>query len=238
MFRYIALLAVLSALSISSFAQAPGGLKGIVIDPSGALVPGAHVRVTSPDGAVREAISRGDGSWTLMGLAPGKYSIRASAAGLFQPEATTVEIAGAVAILNLTLRIVVENTQVTVQDQVGLNQISTDPSQSAAAIVINGDALDALSDDPDDLVADLQALAGPAAGLNGPQFFIDGFTAGDAVLPSKASIREIRINQNPFAPDVDAIGYGRIHEIFTKPGHRQVPRPAVLRLRKRHLQLP
>ena len=68
-------------------------------------------------------------------------------------------------------------------------QVTTDPAQNVSALVLTGDSLDALADDPDDLVADLQALAGPAAGLNGPQFFIDGFSAGDAVLPAKQSIR-------------------------------------------------
>lgn len=38
-----------------------------------------------------------------------------------------------------------------------------------------------------------------------------------AKSPPKDSIREIRINQNPFAPEYDRLGYGRI-EIFTKPG--------------------
>src|SRR5207249_184584 len=72
-----------------------------------------------------------------------------------------------------------------------------------------------LSDNPVDLATDLQALAGPAAGPNGRSIFIDGFSGGD--LPAKNSIREIRINQNPFSPEYDRLGFGRI-EIFTKPG--------------------
>jgi hypothetical protein len=36
-------------------------------------------------------------------------------------------------------------------------------------------------------------------------------------LPAKESIREIRINQNPFSAEYDKLGYGRI-EILTKPG--------------------
>ena len=59
------------------------------------------------------------------------------------------------------------------------------------------------------------ALAGPSAGPNGGQIYIDGFTAGQ--LPPKSSIREIRINQNPFSAEYDKLGYGRI-EVFTKPG--------------------
>ena len=72
-----------------------------------------------------------------------------------------------------------------------------------------------LPDDPDELLTDLQALAGPSAGPNGGQLYIDGFTAGQ--LPPKSSIREIRINQNPFSAEYDKLGYGRI-EVFTKPG--------------------
>lgn len=66
-----------------------------------------------------------------------------------------------------------------------------------------------------ELQNELTALAGPAAGPNGAQIFIDGFTGGQ--LPPKSSIREIRINQNPFSAQYDKLGYGRI-EILTKPG--------------------
>ena len=78
-----------------------------------------------------------------------------------------------------------------------------------------GQRLDALSDDPDELSNELQALAGPSAGPNGGQIYIDGFTGGQ--LPPKSSIREIRVNQNPFSAQYDRLGYGRI-EILTKPG--------------------
>ncbi len=72
-----------------------------------------------------------------------------------------------------------------------------------------------MPEDPDDLAAALQALAGPSAGPNGGQIYIDGFTGGR--LPPRASIREIRINQNPFSAEYDRLGFGRI-EILTRPG--------------------
>ena len=81
--------------------------------------------------------------------------------------------------------------------------------------MLKGSDLDALSDDPDELSSELTALAGPSAGPNGGQIYIDGFTGGQ--LPPKSAIREIRINQNPFSAEFDKIGYGRI-EILTKPG--------------------
>jgi hypothetical protein len=62
-------------------------------------------------------------------------------------------------------------------------------------------------------------LAGPSAGPSGAQIYIDGFTGGQ--LPPKSSIREIRINQNPFSAHFDKLGYGRI-EILTTPGTDKV----------------
>ncbi len=93
--------------------------------------------------------------------------------------------------------------------------MSVNPDENADALVVKGSDLDALSDDPDELQNELQALSGPAAGPNGGQIYIDGFAGGQ--IPPKSSIREIRVNQNPFSAEFDAIGYGRI-EILTKPG--------------------
>src|SRR5271170_6530973 len=93
--------------------------------------------------------------------------------------------------------------------------LSVDADNNASATVLKGKDLDALSDDPDELSSELTALAGPAAGPNGGQIYVDGFTGGQ--LPPKSSIREIRINQNPFSAQYDRLGYGRV-EVFTKPG--------------------
>ena len=116
--------------------------------------------------------------------------------------------------LNLVLKVASLSEKVTVQDTSG-PALTTDSSNNASAVVLRGADLDALSDDPDDLAADLSALAGPSAGPNGGAIFVDGFSGGQ--LPPKESIREIRINQNPFSPEYDKLGYGKI-EIFTKPG--------------------
>src|SRR5207247_6562028 len=86
---------------------------------------------------------------------------------------------------------------------------------NASATVLAGDDLQALSDNPDDLIDELIAIAGPGAGPGGASVFIDGFSSGQ--LSSRESIREIRINQNPFSAEYDRIGTGRI-EILTRPG--------------------
>jgi hypothetical protein len=81
-------------------------------------------------------------------------------------------------------------------------------------IDLKSEGLEALSDNPEDLRAELQPLAEPAAGRNGGQIYIDGFTGGR--LPPKESIREIRINQSPFPAAYDRLSFSRT-EIFTKP---------------------
>jgi hypothetical protein len=116
--------------------------------------------------------------------------------------------------LNLQLKVVVAAQRVNVAGNAGPT-VSTDAASNATATVLRGSDLNALGDDPEDLQSDLQALAGPSAGPSGGEIYIDGFSGGE--LPSKDAIREIRINQNPFSPEYDKLGYGRI-EIITKPG--------------------
>ncbi len=154
------------------------------------------------------------GAYEIDGLAPGTYTLTVSAAGFasYAKEALSV-VAGESQQANISLSIAVEKEKVDVTEQ-GTG-VDTNPANNTGAIILSGKDLDALPDDPDELQTDLEALAGPSAGPNGGQIYIDGFTGGQ--LPPKSSIREIRINQNPFSAEYDKLGYGRI-EIFTKPG--------------------
>src|ERR1700732_2231493 len=207
----------LLAFSVAMFGQPGSGVvRGVVTDESGALVPGARVTVSNASGPVKSVTGADNGNYSITGLPPGKYTVQASSPGLVQFQPATVDVSGGLqpAALNLQLRVAAEKQEITVQENTGPT-VSVDPTQNAGALVLRGADLDALSDDPDDLQSDLEALAGPSAGPSGGQIYIDGFTGG--TLPSKDSIREIRINQNPFSPEFDKLGYGRI-EIFTKPG--------------------
>ena len=189
-------------------------LRGQVTDESGAVIPGAKVSLKGPSGAPKTTTADGTGSYTFANLTPGNYSVQASAPNLVMAQPARVNLNPGTQVFNLVLHVASMAEKVTVQAS-GAPTVSTDSSNNASAVVLTGAALDALSDDPDDLAADLQALAGPAAGPNGGSIFIDGFSGGQ--LPPKESIREIRINQNPFSPEYDKLGYGKI-EIFTKPG--------------------
>ena len=154
-----------------------------------------------------------NGAYLINGLPPGKYTVRVIATGFTLLEKADVDVPGGRP-LTFDAKLTVEESkqEVTVADT---QTVELDPAKNAGALVLKESDLDMLSDDPDDLEADLLALAGPAAGPNGGQFFIDGFSSGQ--LPPKESIREIRINSNPFSAEYDTSGRGRI-EIFTKPG--------------------
>ncbi len=193
-----------------------GALRGEVVDPSGAVVPNASLALTLGQGTINGK-SDAEGRYLFRNLASGSYTITVNAKGFAPLTLTDVGIAaGQTKDLNLPLVIAVQNQEVTVA---GENEsVSINPDQNASATVLKGGDLDALSDDPNELQNELQALAGPAAGPNGGQIYIDGFEGGQ--IPPKSSILEVRVNQNPFSAEYDHIGYGRI-EIITKPGSQK-----------------
>src|SRR5450631_3862617 len=210
----IGMAAPASAQSQAQSSTMTGTLRGQVTDPSGAVVTNATVAVLVSGGQPHSATTNRSGGYEIGNLAPGKYTVTANATGFAVFVQNDVDVAaGQVAQFNIALDINVEKEKVNVQEEGP--QLDVNPANNASAIVLSGKDLEALPDDPDELQSDLEALAGPSAGPNGGQLYIDGFTGGQ--LPPKSSIREIRINSNPFSAEYDRLGYGRI-EVFTKPG--------------------
>ncbi len=190
-----------------------GGVRGVLTDDSGAVIPAVSVSVMGA-GVTKTPQTQADGTFSLLGLAPGQYTVAVTYPG-FAPFSKVVNVgAGAPVQMSIRLAVSAEKQEVTVQAEAGPS-VSVEADNNATAIVIKGEDLEALPDDPDDLSDALQALAGPGAGPNGGQIYIDGFSGGQ--LPPKESIREIRVNQNPFSAVYDRLGFGRI-EILTKPG--------------------
>ncbi len=202
-------LTFLLATALVSAQQTRGTLRGLITDELGAAIVGASVTLSDATGAQKKTTTNGDGIYTFSGLAPGKYTLQAIATGFAPTDGKEVDITGARQSVDLTLKVTIEE-KVTVAD----TAVSTEATANANQTLISGKDLDALPDDPDELAAALQALAGPSVGPNGGQIFIDGFTGGS--LPSKDSIREIRINQNPFAAENDQPS-ARI-DVLTRPG--------------------
>ena len=189
--------------------QNRGALRGLITDELGAAIVGASVTLTDASGVQKKTTTNGEGVYNFAGVAPGKYTLNAVAPGFAPSDNKEVDVTAARQSVDLTLRVTIEE-KVTIAE----TPVSTESTANANQTVIAGKDLDALPDDPDELAAALQALAGPSVGPNGGQIFIDGFTGGN--LPSKDSIREIRINQNPFAAENDQPS-ARV-DILTRPG--------------------
>ena len=210
------ILALMLTAAIAS-AQGTGSLRGTITDEFGGIVIGATVTLVDASGKEQTATTNDDGVYVFNNLAPGTYTVRALTTGFALYESVGVQVAaGRRADLDIKLSVTLENQDVTVSAE---TPVSTEAENNQSALVIKGTDLDALPDDPDDLAAALQALAGPSAGPEGGQIFIDGFTGGR--IPPKESIREIRINSNPFSAEFDRLGFGRV-EILTRPGTDKV----------------
>ncbi len=216
--RILQLLLLLMAVMVpmvGSAQQTGATVKGSVADPDKAVIPGATVMLTPASGkAALTAKSGGDGSYTIRNVPAGTYVVTVTMDGFATLVKEGVKVtAGQTLTFDASMEI--QQQSQTVQVTASGAQVGVDQDSNASATVIKGEDLDALSDDPDELSSELSALAGPAAGPNGGQIYVDGFTGGQ--LPPKSSIREIRINQNPFSSQYDKLGYGRV-EVFTKPG--------------------
>ena len=191
-------------------------MRGQVVDLLGGVLIGVNVTATDSNGNERTATTNEQGQYVFPSLPPGRYTVRVNSPGFSIYENTEVEVtAGRTEPLDIVLTIAAAAEEVTVNINEEIEP-GTEPENNSDAVVLRGDDLDSLPDDPEDLAEALQALAGPTAGVDDEgQIYIDGFTGGR--IPPKESIREIRVNRNPFSAEYDRLGYGRI-EIFTKPG--------------------
>ncbi|HEX8745656.1 MAG TPA: carboxypeptidase regulatory-like domain-containing protein [Pyrinomonadaceae bacterium] len=223
---WLILLVSLSSPATVSPAQAQSGaLRGRVRDELGGLVSNARLSAIDIKGAEHSAQTNERGEFVLGGLEPGLYHLRVSAYGFALYENASVRVlAGRAQTLDIELRVEMKREEVAVGTA---EQLSTDAENNRSAIVMRGAELDALPDDPEDLMGALQALVGPSAGPQGGQILIDGFMNTGQPLPPRSTIREIRINQNPFSAENDRLGFGQI-QILTRPGTDRLRGEAIL----------
>lgn len=203
--------------------NATGKIHGLVADSSGAVIPGTAISVKGRSGRAETTSADAKGTFQINGLQPGPYTMSATFKGFAILTRNFELTPGQDLTLDLVLKPAVQQLEIIVQGKEGEDEgqgrgVGVSSDSNANATVISGKELDYLSDDPSDLANDLLELAGPAAGPNGGQIYVDGFSSG--TLPPKISIREVRINQNPFAAEQDKLGYGRV-DVYTKPGGRQ-----------------
>ncbi|MCA1635906.1 MAG: carboxypeptidase regulatory-like domain-containing protein [Acidobacteria bacterium] len=201
----------------ATLAQATShALRGVVKDQHGGLIVGARAVLTNERGDKREAVADSQGQFHFDRLAAGVYTLKVSSVG-FGDHEQQFEAGGSPAQSRVEVVLLPTISEsVVVGDDV---RLPLDPEQASGTKVLTERELQALPDDPDQLRERLQQLSISAGSAPGEATVtVDGFLS-DGRLPSKSSIREVRINPNLFSAEYDRPPFrgGRI-EILTKPG--------------------
>jgi hypothetical protein len=199
------------ALAIAGIARSQS-LAGHVVDDQGGGIAGAKVAVRDWTGAEQAVTTNGEGAFAFSSLQPGKYIVQVSAKD-FESQTRNVSITpGQNRRLDLKLGIASRRFEVTVLAD---SPIFRGAEYSGGTTILRGEALESLPDSPGGLEMMLRALALRTSGPFGPQILVNGFENNP--VPLTQSIREVRINDNPFSAEYPKLGLGRI-EILTKPG--------------------
>ena len=183
--------------------QSLGTLRVTVLDPSGAVIVGAHVTVADVTTA-----TGGRGEAAFGPLDPGRYTVRVESAGFETATVRDVRVRGGDNRREVKLAIakLAETVQVGRDARAG----ASDPRGDAFATVLGQAEIDELPDDPDEMEQLLRDMTGPGAVMR-----VNGFRGGK--LPKKDQIQQIRFRRNMFAADTHELGFVFI-DITTKPG--------------------
>jgi hypothetical protein len=201
-------------LTASALAQQPcaGGvfIDGVVTDPTGAVIRGARMEATGGAHALTDA----NGHY-VFACEPGtSITITADAPGFARAVAHAHARVAGVAHVNLQLSLASVETNVEVDANAG----GVDSGDSAGSIFLGTEQVQQLSDDPDDLLRELQTMAGTGGAPGSAVITVDGFQNGSS-LPPKASIASIRINPDPFSSEYQRAPWIAPNiEVTTKPG--------------------
>lgn len=244
---------------VSVRAQLPtGSIDGIVKDPGGALIQGAHITVTNDlQGTVREGASNSDGSFTLPNLAPGSYSVTLGSSGFAEVRYTHVRIeAGKAITLDTTLHVAsqastvdvntakqdVDLTQSMLQGQITSSTIASIPLNGRnfleLAFLVPGNRPGPTFDPTKTNTIEISSAGGFGRGGN---ITVDGGDNNDEVVGGtlanfpQDSIAEFQIATARFTSEVGRSANSVIN-IVSRSGANQIHGSAFLFERNRHLQ--
>ena len=163
-----------------------------VVDLTGAVLPGATVTITPQDaqGSPAATVTASDGGVAaITAVKPGRYTLKAEFPGFDALELPDVRVRAGDNKQQLEL----ELTTFTDTVDVGVDPRSAaaDPNGGSLSTQLTDQEIDALSDDPNELMRQLVEMAGGNARVR-----VDGFSGG--ALPPRDVIRSIRIVRDTF----------------------------------------
>src|SRR5215467_3378266 len=130
----LGLLLLLLTFVVSAFAQeTTGGIQGTIKDPTGAVVPGATVEVSSPALiGKKSATTDAGGFYHIEQLPPGVYSITVTAAGFAPQTQTNLQLnAGALPNVNIGLQVGAITQEVSVSAEAATVDITQSKVQTS-----------------------------------------------------------------------------------------------------------
>ena len=241
--RLCACALLLFGLSTLALAQDTGAITGTVHDPSGAVVPGAEVKITNPAGFNRITTSNSDGDYLAAALPGGTYDVSVTAKGFktFSAKGVVLRV-GQKARVDATLAAGAVETVVEVQGQ-NLNQVETQSSELAGTVTgkqmtqleLNGRNFTSLiqltpgatnQSGTDEPGTGLQTVAYSVNGgrteynnyqVDGGSNQDDGSNLTLQVFPSLDSIAEFRVLTSNYGAQYGRNGSGTV-ELETKSG--------------------
>jgi hypothetical protein len=245
LFRLFALITFILMITTAGFAQSQattGNIEGRVLDPREAAVPGASVVATNQEtGFAKTATTNEDGTFSIILLPPGSYTVRAGAPGFAQSETKNVTVnVGGRTPLALNLSVGGATGTVTVSSEAPaiettVTSVSTTiNSRAIENLPVNGrNYLDFATLTPgvirdQNREGDL-SVGGQKGTLNSLQvdgadnnntFFGQSFGRTGTRPPyqfSEDSVQEFQVNQNGFSAEFGRSG-GAVINVVTKSG--------------------
>jgi Carboxypeptidase regulatory-like domain len=193
-------------------------ITGILLDPSGAVVPKAQVSLLDSGGKpLAQTVTDSSGSFRFDNIAPGNYTLEFHADGFRDARVNATVTTKRQAPIRLTLKIAVPNETVTVATGDSAPLLSTETAENQNANTIDRNALDRVPVFDQDYITTMSRfLDDNATGTNGVTLVVNGIEAnGPGVTPS--AIQEVKINNNPYSARFSRPGRARL-EIVTKGG--------------------
>jgi hypothetical protein len=196
-------------------------LRGVVADPTGALVPGAEIDLLDANGTVSiQGHSEGDGSFLLRAPHAGTYTLVVSEPGFETIKTPVVLAAPAVAVKSagpamLHVVLPIASFATSVQVSADSNQDMTAPEANPDSSVMTAGDLKALPLFDNDYTTAMSAfLDSSATATGGSGLVVDGVESNRSTV-SASAVQEVQINQDPYSAQYYWPGRGQM-EIITK----------------------
>jgi hypothetical protein len=202
---------LVSAAAVTAQTPAVGELHGTVTDPDGFVVVGLDIALQDARGRTWTTTTSGRGTYRFEKLPPGSYTLIATAKG-FRDFTAHVEVGSGQSVQFDPRLTIGFSVSVEVKEP---PKPSLDTRKSLSSLILTGEDIAQLPDDPALLMQALLAMAG-ATRPGDVAVVVDGL-ADYKHFPKKAAIEMIRVESNPFSPEFSHPGTKRI-EITTKPG--------------------